>query len=67
MILNVINYSNIFLLGAFSSLCTTTAAQKTTRPNILIKNMKGEVVQEIFADNINQNAIKSPNTSIVNL
>jgi hypothetical protein len=54
-------------LGAFSSLCTTTSAQKTTRPNILIKNMKGEVVQEIFADNINQNAIKSPNTSIVNL
>lgn len=35
--------------------------------NILIKNLKGEVVQEIFADNINQNAIKSPNTSIVNL
>jgi len=34
--------------------------------NILIKNMKGEVVQEIFVDKFNQNAFKSPNTSIVN-
>jgi arylsulfatase A-like enzyme len=35
--------------------------------NILIKNMKGEVVQEIFLDKFNQSALKSPNTSIVNL
>ncbi len=35
--------------------------------NILIKNMKGEVVQEIFVDKFNQNALKSPNISIVNL
>jgi hypothetical protein len=67
MILKAINYSNILLLGAFSSMCTTTIAQKTSHPNVLIKNMKGEIVQEIFADNINQNAIKSHNTSIVKL
>lgn len=35
--------------------------------NILIKNMKGEVVQEIFVDKFNQSAFKSPNTTIVNL
>jgi len=35
--------------------------------NILIKNMKGEVVEEIFMDKFNQSAFKSPNTSIVNL
>jgi hypothetical protein len=35
--------------------------------NILIKNMKGEVVQEIFVDKFNLNALKSPNTSIVNI
>jgi len=35
--------------------------------NILIKNMRGEVVQEIFVDKFNQSAFKSPNTSIVNL
>jgi hypothetical protein len=67
MILKAIIYSNILLLGAFSSMCTTTIAQKTSHPNVLIKNMKGEIVQEIFADNINQNAIKSHNTSIVKL
>jgi len=35
--------------------------------NIRIKNMKGEVVQEIFVDQFNQNALKSPNTSIVSI
>jgi arylsulfatase A-like enzyme len=35
--------------------------------NILIKNMKGEVIQEIFADQFNQNALKSAKASIVNL
>lgn len=52
MILKVINYSNILLLGAFSSMYTTTIAQKSTRPNVLIKNMKGEVVQKIFVDKL---------------
>ncbi len=35
--------------------------------NILIKNMKGEIVQEIFLDKFNQSALKSANSSIVNL
>ncbi len=34
--MKLINYSNLLFLGAFSALCTTTIAQKTTHPNILI-------------------------------
>lgn len=35
--------------------------------NILIKNMKGDVIQEIFVDQFNTNGFKSTNISIVNL
>lgn len=35
--------------------------------NIYIKNMKGEVIQEIFVDKLNKNSLKVPNASIVQL
>jgi len=35
--------------------------------NIVIKNMKGQVVQEIFVDKINTKAMKSKSTSIVSI
>lgn len=55
--------------GQFGLTFKFNAAGKATiyLDNVLIRNMKGEVVQEIFVDQFNQSAFKSPNTSIVNL
>lgn len=35
--------------------------------NIVVRNMKGEIIQEIFIDEFNKNGFKSPNISVVKL
>jgi hypothetical protein len=55
--------------GQFGLTFKFNSVKRTTvyLDNILIKNMKGEVLQEIFVDQLPNNSIKSTNMSIVAL